>query len=72
MPFLRTRLCTDRLEWSCGTLPYVDVMDVFETRFNTSENTVSGVYQELIGVGLNDRDPFTDRRGSHSMGDGYI
>ncbi len=35
-------------------------MDVFETRFNTSEDTLSGVYEELIGAGLNDLDPFTD------------
>ncbi|MEE6209523.1 hypothetical protein U3A55_05045 [Salarchaeum sp. III] len=39
LPFLRTRLCTHGLEWPLGTLPYVDVMDVFETRFNTSEDT---------------------------------
>jgi len=60
LPFLRTRLCTYGLEWPFGTLPYVDVMDVFETRFNTSEDTLSGVYEELIGAGLNDLDPFTD------------
>jgi uncharacterized protein YprB with RNaseH-like and TPR domain len=60
LPFLRTRLCTHGLEWPFGTLPYVDVMDVFETRFNTSEDTLSGVYEELIGAGLNDLDPFTD------------
>ena len=33
LPFLRTRLCTHGLAWPFGTLPYVDVMDVFETRF---------------------------------------
>jgi uncharacterized protein YprB with RNaseH-like and TPR domain len=60
LPFLRTRLCTHGLEWPFGTLPYVDVMDVFETRFNTSEDTLSGVYEELIGSELNDLDPFTD------------
>lgn len=35
-------------------------MDVFETRFNTSEDTLSGVYGELIGDGLNELDPFAD------------
>ncbi|WP_089650019.1 ribonuclease H-like domain-containing protein [Halobacterium hubeiense] len=60
LPFLRTRLCTHGLEWPFGTLPYVDVMDVFETRFNTSEDTLNGVYEELIGAGLNELDPFTD------------
>jgi uncharacterized protein YprB with RNaseH-like and TPR domain len=60
LPFLRTRLCTHGLEWPFGTLPYVDVMDIFETRFNTSGDTLSGVYEELIGAGLNELDPFTD------------
>jgi uncharacterized protein YprB with RNaseH-like and TPR domain len=60
LPFLRTRLCTHGLEWPFGTLPYVDVMDVFEKRFNTSENTLNGVYGELIGAGMNELDPFAD------------
>ena len=60
LPFLRTRLCTHGLEWPFGTLPYVDAMDVFQKRFNTSEDTLSGVYGELIGSGLNNLDPFTD------------
>ncbi|WP_201292888.1 ribonuclease H-like domain-containing protein [Halobacterium bonnevillei] len=60
LPFFRTRLCTHGLEWPFGTLPSVDVMDVFETRFNTSEGTLSGVYEELIGAKLNELDPFTD------------
>jgi len=59
LPFFRTRLCTHGLEWPFGTLPYVDVMDVFETRFNTSEGTLSGVYEELIGAKLNELDPKT-------------
>lgn len=60
LPFLRTRLCTHGIEWPFGTLPYVDVMDVFETRFNTSEDTLSGVYEELIDAGMNELDPFID------------
>jgi len=60
LPFLRTRLCRHKLEWPFGTLPYVDVMDVFEKRFNTSEDTLDGVYGDLIGSGLNDLDPLAD------------
>jgi len=60
LPFLRTRLCTHGVEWPFGTLPYVDVMDVFETRFNTSEDTLDSVYGELIGSRLNNLDPFDD------------
>ncbi|MEF8827595.1 MAG: ribonuclease H-like domain-containing protein [Haloarcula sp.] len=60
LPFLRTRLCTHAIDWPFGGLPYVDVLDVFENRFNTTEDTLCGVYGELIGRGLNDLDPFTD------------
>jgi hypothetical protein len=35
-------------------------MDVFETRFNTNEDTLDGVYGELIGSRLNNLDPFDD------------
>ena len=35
-------------------------MDDFETSFNTSEDTLSGLYEELIGAGLNELDPFTN------------
>ena len=60
LPFLRTRHCAHGFEWPFGTLPYVDVMDVFETRFNTSNDTLSSVYKELVDGGLNGLDPFTD------------
>lgn len=60
LPFLRTRLCMHGLEWPFGTLPYVDVMDIFEKRFNTSEVSLCCVYGELIGSRLNHLDPFTD------------
>jgi hypothetical protein len=36
------------------------VLDIFESRFNTTENTLDGVYEELIGSGLGNVDPFTD------------
>lgn len=60
LPFLRTRLHSHNLDWPFGTLPYIEVMDVFESRFNTTENTLTGVYDELIGDGLGDIDPFED------------
>ena len=60
LPFLRTRLCHHEIDWPFAELPYIDAMDVFETRFNTTEDTLTGVYEELIGHGLTGLDPFTD------------
>lgn len=60
LPFLRTRLTTHNLGWPFAELPYVEVLDIFESRFNTTENTLDGVYEELIGSGLGNVDPFTD------------
>ena len=60
LPFLRTRLTTHDIGWPFADLPYVEVLDVFESRFNTSEDTLDGVYEELIGDGLGDLDPFAD------------
>lgn len=60
LPFLRTRLCYHEIDWPFTELPYIDAMDVFETRFNTSEDTLTGVYEELIGGGLTGVDPFVD------------
>jgi hypothetical protein len=60
LPFLRTRLCDHGIDWPFAALPYVDAMDVFETRFNTTENTLPGVYDELVGAGLSGLDPFAD------------
>lgn len=60
LPFLRTRLCYHGLSWPFAELPYIDAMDAFETRFNKSEDTLTGVYDELIGGQLTDLDPFED------------
>jgi DNA polymerase elongation subunit (family B) len=60
LPFLRTRLSRHDVEWPFASLPYVDVMDVFETHFNTSENTLEAVYDELIGEDLTELDPFDE------------
>jgi len=37
LPFLRTRLCYHETDWPFTELPYIDAMDIFETRFNTWE-----------------------------------
>ncbi len=37
-------------------------MDVFETRFNTSGDALTAVYEELIGSGLTKLDPFVDSK----------
>ena len=60
LPFLRTRLCYHDIDWPFTELPYIDAMDVFETRFNTSGDTLTAVYEELIGGGLTELDPFVD------------
>lgn len=60
LPFLRTRLCYHGIDWPVTEVPYIDPMDVFETRFNTTENTLTGVYDELIGHELTSLDPFVD------------
>lgn len=60
LPFLRTRLADHEIDWPFTDLPYIDAMDAFETRFNTTEDTLEGVYRELIGGKLTTLDPFTD------------
>ena len=62
LPFLRTRLCYHEIDWPFTELPYIDAMDVFETRFNTSGDTLTAVYEELIGSGLTRLDPFADSK----------
>jgi hypothetical protein len=62
LPFLRTRLCYHGIDWPFTKLPYIDAMDVFESQFNTSGNTLTGVYEELIGNGLTELDPFTNSK----------
>jgi len=60
LPFLRTRLTAHNLGWPFAELPYVEVLDVFESRFNTTADTLDAVYEELIEAGLGDVDPFAD------------
>lgn len=60
LPFLRTRLSQHALDWPFTGLPYIDVMGVFESRFNTTDATLDSVYDELIGGGVSAYDPFTE------------
>ena len=60
LPFVRTRLNAHDLEWPFLGLPYIDLMDVFESRFNTTETSLTAVYEELLGDDLGELDPFED------------
>jgi hypothetical protein len=62
LPFLRTRLGYHDIDWPFTELRYIDAMDVFETRFNTSGDTLTAVYEELIGSGLTELDLFADSK----------
>lgn len=60
LPFLRTRLSHHDIDWPFAGLPYIDVLEVVETRFNTTDDTLETVYADLVADGMNDFDPFTD------------
>lgn len=60
LPFLRTRLSRHDIDWPFAGLPYIDVLEVVETRFNTTDDTLETVYADLVGDGLNELDPFAD------------
>ena len=60
LPFVRTRLNAHDFEWPFHGLPYIDLMDVFESRFNTTETSLTAVYEELVGEDLSNLDPFDD------------
>ncbi|QSG01686.1 ribonuclease H-like domain-containing protein [Natranaeroarchaeum sulfidigenes] len=60
LPFLRTRLNHHDLGWPFEDIPYIEAMDVFQSRFNTTENSLVAVYEELIGGDVGDVDPFVD------------
>jgi uncharacterized protein YprB with RNaseH-like and TPR domain len=60
LPFLRTRLSHHDLDWPCAGLPYIDVMEVVSARFNTTENSLTGAYEELVAAGHGTVDPFAD------------
>jgi hypothetical protein len=60
LPFLCTRLCYHGVGWSFTDLPYIDAINLFETRFNTSGDILTAVYEELIGSGLTKLNPSVD------------
>jgi uncharacterized protein YprB with RNaseH-like and TPR domain len=60
LPFLRTRLSRHGLDWPFADLPYIDALDVFRSRFNTTDDTLPAVYDELVDGSLGDLDPFDD------------
>ena len=60
LPFVRTRLNAHDLDWPFLGLPYIDLMEVIESRFNTTDASLTAVYEELLGDDLSDIDPFED------------
>ena len=65
LPFLRSRLAVQDLEWPFGELAYADVMPVIENRFNTmvgdeEPSDLVGVYDLLCDEGDSDLDPFAE------------
>ncbi|WP_117366790.1 PolC-type DNA polymerase III domain-containing protein [Natrarchaeobaculum sulfurireducens] len=65
LPFLRTRLATEGVEWPFCEMPYADLLPVIEHRFNltvdgeSSADLVSA-YGTLLDGRLNAVDPFDD------------
>jgi uncharacterized protein YprB with RNaseH-like and TPR domain len=59
LPFIRTRCRKHDLAWPLRG-PYIDVMEVIGDRFNVSGNSLETTYSELVGEGLNTRDPFEE------------
>ena len=73
LPFFRTRLYYHGIDWPFTELPCIDAMDIFETRFNTSKDTLTGVCDELIGSELTKLDPVYGRQESNrSAGTGGV
>lgn len=59
LPFIRTRCREHDIAWPLRG-PYIDVMEVVGDRFNVSDKSLETTYGELVGDGLNQRDPFDD------------
>jgi uncharacterized protein YprB with RNaseH-like and TPR domain len=59
LPFIRTRCREHDVEWPLQG-PYIDVMTVVGDHFNVSGKGLETTYGELVGEGLNERDPFAD------------
>lgn len=59
LPFIRTRCRHHDLDWPLLG-PYIEVMEVIGNRFNVSDQSLETAYGELVGDGLNARDPFAE------------
>jgi uncharacterized protein YprB with RNaseH-like and TPR domain len=59
LPFIRTRCREHDVEWPLQG-PYIEVMTVVGDHFNVSGKSLETTYGELVGEGLNERDPFAD------------
>lgn len=59
LPFIRTRCREHDVDWPLQG-PYIDVMTVVGDCFNVSGKSLETTYGELVGEGLNERDPFAD------------
>ncbi len=66
LPFLRTRLQSHQMNWPFASVPYADLMPLFERRFRTvgpsgeSVADLDSVYERVIGGPLSVLDPFED------------
>lgn len=59
LPFIRTRCRKHDLAWPLRG-PYIEVIEVIGNRFNVSNKSLETTYAELVGDGLNARDPFEE------------
>lgn len=59
LPFIRTRCGAHDIAWPLQGA-YIDVMTVVGDHFNVSGNDLETTYGELVGQGLNERDPFAE------------
>jgi uncharacterized protein YprB with RNaseH-like and TPR domain len=59
LPFIRTRCRKHDLDWPLQG-PYIELIDVIGNRFNVSDRSLETTYGELVGEGLNTRDPFDE------------
>ena len=66
LPFLRTRLAKNDVDWPFSDLPYADLLPVLEHRFNTvsgdgeSRTDLVGVSETLLDGTWSQLDPFAD------------
>lgn len=70
LPFLRSRCALNDVDWLFSGMPYADVMELFEKRFNTthrestngdlqSQTDLESTYEVLIGGDYGEIDPYS-------------